>query len=78
MDAAEHKNLKPLTLEELRRMDGEVVYIPESEEYFSGMGIVSVSQEMVVDVGGMEDGFWPFSDYGENWLAYRSKPKEEQ
>ena len=47
----ERENPQPLTLEELRRMDGEVVYIPESEEYFGGMGIVSVSQERVVDVG---------------------------
>jgi hypothetical protein len=43
---AERENPQPLTLEELRRMDGEVVYIPESEEYFGGMGIVSVSQEI--------------------------------
>ena len=75
MDAAEHKNLKPLTLEELRRMDGEVVYIPESEEYFSGMGIVSVSQERVVDVGVPKFGYWLFREYGEGWRAYRSKPK---
>lgn len=77
MDAAERENPKPLTLEELRRMDGEVVYIPESEEYFSGMGIVSVSQERVVDVGDPKFGYWPFREYGEGWRAYRSKPKEE-
>ena len=74
---AERENPQPLTLEELRRMDGEVVYIPESEEYFGGMGIVSVSQERVVDVGDPKFGYWPFREYGEGWRAYRSKPKEE-
>ena len=73
---AERENPQPLTLEELRRMDGEVVYIPESEEYFGGMGIVSVSQERVVGVGDPKFGYWPFREYGEGWRAYRSKPKE--
>lgn len=74
---AERENTQPLTLEELRRMDGEVVYIPESEKYFGGMGTVSVSQERVVDVGDPKFGYWPFREYGEGWRAYRSKPKEE-
>lgn len=69
----ERENPQPLTLEELRRMDGEVVYIPESEEYFGGMGIVSVSQERVVDVGVPKFGYWLFREYGEGWRAYRSQ-----
>ncbi len=73
---AERENPQPLTLEELRRMDGEVVYIPESEEYFGGMGIVSVSQERVMDVGVPKFGYWLFREYGEGWRAYRLKPKE--
>ena len=77
IEAEKRENPQPLTLEELRRMDGEVVYIPESEEYFGGMGIVSVSQERVVDVGVPKFGYWLFREYGEGWLAYRSKPKEE-
>ena len=76
IDEAKRRSTQPLTLEELRRMDGEVVYIPESEEYFGGMGIVSVSQERVVDVGDPKFGYWPFREYGEGWRAYRSKPKE--
>lgn len=75
---AERENPQPLTLEELRRMDGEVVCIPESEEYFGGMGIVSVSQERVVDVGVPKFGYWPFREYGEGWRAYRSKPKRSE
>lgn len=75
---AERENPQPLTLEELRRMDGEVVYIPESEEYFGGMGIVSVSQERVVGVGDPKFGYWPFREYGEGWRAYRSKSKRSE
>ena len=75
---AVHENPQPLTLEELLRMDGEVVYIPESEEYFGGMGIVSVSRKMVVDVKGLEYGVWPLGRYGAGWLAYRRKPEEER
>ena len=75
---AERENPQPLTLEELRRMDGEVVYIPESEEYFGGMGIVSVSQERVVDVGVPKFGYWLFREYGEGWRAYRSKSKRSE
>lgn len=75
---AERENTQPLTLEELRRMDGEVVYIPESEKFFGGTGIVSLSRKMVVDVEGSEYGVWPLSRYGAGWLAYRSKPKRSE
>lgn len=67
----ERENPQPLTLEELRKMDGEKVYIPESEYYFDGYGVVDIAKEMVVADDGIDDGFWPFCDYSENWLAYR-------
>lgn len=75
---AERENPQPLTLEELRRMDGEIVYIPESEKFFGGTGIVSLSRKMVVDVKGLEYGVWPLSRYGAGWLAYRSKSKRSE
>lgn len=74
----ERENPQPLTLEELRKMDGEKVYVPESEYYFDGYGVVDVAKEMVVADGGIDDGFWPFCDYSEKWLAHRTKPKEAQ
>lgn len=71
----ERENPQPLTLEELLRMDGEIVYIPESEEYFGGTGIVSVSQERVVCAGYPKFGYWSFREYGEGWRAYRIQRK---
>ena len=62
----------PLTLDELREMPCEPVYIVAG--YVSWWDIVSYA--------GMEylylkvEGSLPFRDYGKNWTAYRQKPKE--
>lgn len=64
----------PLTLEQLREMGGEQVWIPETEAYFSGYGIVNVKEEKVYQSN--EDGdYYPFDEYGA-WLAYARKPEE--
>lgn len=61
----------PLSLDELRQMEGEPVWI----DYLDGhYGIVNVSVDAVVDGSAW---FYDFTDYGEGWLAYRRKPKEE-
>ena len=63
---------EPLTLEELREMPCEPVYIVAG--YVSWWDIVSYA--------GMEylylkvEGSLPFRDYGKNWTAYRQKPEE--
>ena len=62
----------PLTLDELRKMPCEPVYIVAG--YVSWWDIVSYA--------GMEylylkvEGSLPFRDYGKNWTAYRQKPEE--
>ena len=62
----------PLTLDELRDMPYEPVYIVAG--YVSWWDIVSYA--------GMEylylkvEGSLPFRDYGKNWTAYRQKPEE--
>ena len=62
----------PLTLDELRDMPCEPVYIVAG--YVSWWDIVSYA--------GMEylylkvEGSLPFRDYGKNWTAYRQKPEE--
>ena len=62
----------PLTLDELRKMPCEPVYIVAG--YVSWWDIVSFA--------GMEylylkvEGSLPFRDYGKNWTAYRQKPEE--
>ena len=66
------KKNEPLTLDELREMPCEPVYIVAG--YVSWWDIVSYA--------GMEylylkvEGSLPFRDYGKNWTAYRQKPEE--
>ena len=66
------KKVEPLTLDELREMPCEPVYIVAG--YVSWWDIVSYA--------GMEylylkvEGSLPFRDYGKNWTAYRQKPEE--
>ena len=67
------KKVEPLTLDELRQMPCEPVYIVAG--YVSWWDIVSFA--------GMEylylkvEGSLPFRDYGKNWTAYRQKPEED-
>ena len=65
---------EPLTLDELRKMRGQVVDIPESEFWYSGRG--TVLDDGVYDPKD-QDGYWPFEHYGE-WLVYAHKPEGEQ
>ena len=64
---------EPLTLDEMRQMPCEPVYIVAG--YVSWWDIVSFA--------GMEylylkvEGSLPFGDYGKNWTAYRQKPEED-
>ena len=66
------KKVEPLTLDELRDMPCEPVYIVAG--YVSWWDIVSYA--------GMEylylkvEGSLPFRDYGKNWTAYRQMPEE--
>ena len=66
------KKVEPLTLEELREMPCEPVYIVAG--YVSWWDIVSFAgtEYLYLKV----EGSLPFRDYGKNWLAYRQKPEE--
>ena len=71
-----------LTLEQLRGMDGEPVYVVPANEY-SELGkwcVVSIGDSddySCALVPGVEYWSWKFEDYGEQWIAYR-RPKEEE
>ena len=59
------KKVEPLTLDELRKMDGEPVWC------------VSLGAELSRGEGwyiGVNN--WYMSGYGKTWLAYRQKPEE--
>lgn len=80
----ERENPKPLTIEELRKMDGEPVYVsdlqrPEESEYCIihaddryGHG----DKYRSAQIGGCECFWYDFETYGERWIAYRTRPKE--
>ena len=66
----ERENRKPLTLDELRKMDGEPVWIDDWFEDFHGW-------ELSEDASDYFDGdSRTVESYGTRWEAYRSKPKE--
>ena len=64
---------EPLTLNELREMPCEPVYIVAG--YVSWWDIVSFAwmEYLYLKV----EGSLPFRDYGKNWTAYRQKPEED-
>ena len=69
---------EPLTLDELREMDGEPVWIVDvgpHKWYGPGWAIVDRDNCLVRTVKNWNAVF--FEKYGERWLAYR-RPKEEQ
>ena len=73
---------EPLTLEHLREMDGEPVYVVPANEY-SELGkwcVISIGDSddySCALVPGVEYWSWKFEDYGEQWLAYRRPPEGE-
>lgn len=83
----ERENLKPLVLDELRKMDGEPVWVSVSKNWresgvSEGWCIVrfhSVDDRVRVYIYDTRHGarFFAQQDYGISWLAYRQKPKGE-
>lgn len=78
----ERENPEPLTLDELRKMDGEPVWIVEIEGNRSYWAIVQRTVRYkcydVIYMTTLEDAYdYGVSTlYGKTWLAYRHKPKE--
>ena len=73
-EKAEREDPKPLTLEELRRMDGEPVYIVYA---FAEPSEWVVFDHHNDDGFGTKDNCWWFAKgYGTAWEAYGRKPKE--
>ena len=70
------KKVEPLTLDELRQMDGEPVYCVEitgREEWLFRRdgGFADMYGEFT------SDDFMVWDNYGKLWWCYRQKPKEE-
>ena len=84
----ERENPKPLTIEELRQMDGEPVWVTDPEEpavsVYCTIDVCTRFKEDRVNDKHSEamipgDGFsyYSFDKYGKTWTAYRHKPKEK-
>lgn len=83
----ERENPKPLTIEELRQMDGEPVWVTDPSEpavsaYCTIDVCVRFKEDRVNDkyseamIPGDGFSYYQFDKYGKTWIAYRHKPKE--
>ena len=73
---------EPLTLEELREMDGEPVWgksliTGKPGEWFI-LRVVEMSKTWFIACAGAEQGFGDKDTYGETWVAYRRPPEGEE
>ena len=69
------KKVEPLTLDELRKMEGEPVYIVENTEYWAIVNSFDQAGVYLLSYGNPDD-YGYFGFYGKTWLAYRQKPEE--
>ena len=69
------KKIEPLTLDELRRMEGQPVYIVENTEYWAIVNSFDQAGVYLLSYGNPDD-YGYFGLYGKTWLAYRQKPEE--
>ena len=70
------KKVEPLTLEELRRIEGQPVYIVENTEYWAIVNSFDQAGVYLLSYGNPDD-YGYFGFYGKTWLAYRQKPEED-
>ena len=72
----------PLTLDELRKMDGEPVWVVclNPERYYKPPVGWRIIEKSIVGTFGVWNDSSCFAerDYGKTWLAYRQKPEEVQ
>lgn len=76
----EREKPEPLTLDELRQMDGQPVWLETGEvsigEQICGSWEIFIRREYeFYCFTRRKKGFWA-ENYGKTWLAYRNKPKE--
>lgn len=76
----ERENPTPLTLDELRQMDGEPVWLETGEvsigEQICGSWEIFIGRESAIYYFTRRKRGFFAEHYGKTWLAYRSKPKE--
>lgn len=83
-EKAERENPRPLTLDELREMDGVPFYVQMTDVLDNSVWVPTVWPAISDTVSGVDVAIWAgqensylkFRDYGKTWIAYRHKPKE--
>lgn len=85
-EKVEREDPEPLTLEELRQMDGEPVWVCDlGDKDFVHCCVVQIGTPLKYQdidhynsalIPGVEHDWYSFGDYGKTWIAYRHKPKE--
>ena len=71
---------KTLTLDELRKMDGEPVWVCFSGSiiYEDGWFIITETEKCEALLKGKVSVYKDFECYGKTWMAYRQKPEEDK
>lgn len=74
---------EPLTLEELREMDEEPVYVVPKDKPahcggWCGVTVWKCDRYSYVSLLRDADSGWGFEEYGKTWIAYRRPPEGEE
>ena len=67
----------PLTLEQLRKMDGEPVWVVPTGMHEKDEPMWCVLESPMALIPGVDYWSWDFDGYGETWIAYRRPPEGE-
>ena len=68
---------EPLTLDELREMDGEPVWVVPTGTHKKDEPMWCVLEGSMALIPGVDCWLWDFDGYGETWMAYRRPPEGE-
>ena len=66
---------KALTLEQLREMDGEPVWVVPTGTHEKDEPMWCVLEGPMALIPGVDCWSWGFDGYGETWMAYRRPPE---
>lgn len=67
----------PLTIEQLREMDGEPVWVVPTGTHKKDEPMWCVLEGSMALIPGVDCWLWDFDGYGETWMAYRRPPGGE-
>lgn len=69
---------EPLTLEQLREMDGEPVWVVPRGMHEKDEPMWCVLESPMALIPGVDYWSWDFDGYAETWIAYRRPPEGEE